>query len=141
MGRGLIVALALAAAPLGSAHAAAPDDTALAPLATRPALLAPARQLNTEMVVRDWVLCISRSVAEELVHAREAGVETATKVYADLKAAKSCGRFAELKVILQEPLYAASLEGAGEAAAYGALVSISGGWANAFLVTGGIPAE
>jgi len=121
---------------------AAPGDLDLgrheAPAATR---LAPIRDyaLDTEMVVRDWVLCISETVAEQLVHAREKGVDRALSLYAELNAAKSCGQFTELRVILRERLYATA---AGhDARVFGALVDFAGAWGTAYVVYGGLPAR
>ena len=82
-----------------AAFAAAPDnldDAAPAAKAT-PALIAPLEyQLGTEMVVRDWVLCVSQSFAETLAKARASGVEEALAAYSDLKASKSCGQFPQM---------------------------------------------
>ena len=58
--------------------------------------------LETEMVVHDWVLCVSQPLAEQLARAREAGAESARSAYADLAGARSCGKFPELRVILQQ---------------------------------------
>ncbi len=125
-----------------AAYAAAPDnlgDAALAPKAA-PALISPLEyQLGTEMVVRDWVLCISRTVAESLVKARAAGVEEALAAYTDLKASKSCGQFSRLRVVLHKSLYASAAD--DNAQVFSAAVNISGHWANAFVVEGSLPAE
>ena len=61
--------------------------------------------LETEMVVHNWVLCVSQPLAEQLAKAREAGPESARSAYADLAGARSCGKFPELRVILQQSLY------------------------------------
>lgn len=58
--------------------------------------------LDTEMVVRQWVMCVSQAVAEDLVRAREESVEQARLTYAKLKDSHSCGQFPELRVILRE---------------------------------------
>ena len=135
-------AAALAAAmmiPL-AAFAAAPDNLgdAVAPKAPT-ALIAPLEfQLGTEMVVRDWVLCVSQAFAETLAKARAASVADAVAAYSGLKASKSCGQFSELKVVLHKPLYASAAN--DNAQVFSAAVSISGQWANAFLVEGGLPA-
>ena len=125
-----------------TAFAAAPDnlgDAAVAPKAP-PAMISPLEyQLGTEMVVRDWVLCVSETVAETLAKARAAGVEEALAAYSDLKASKSCGQFAELKVVLHKSLYASAAE--DDAQVFSAAVSVGGHWANAFVVKGGLPAE
>ncbi len=125
-----------------AALAAAPDnlgDAAVAPK-TAPALISPLEyQLGTEMVVRDWVLCISQTVAEGLAKARAAGVEEALAAYSDLKASKSCGQFSQLRVVLHKSLYASAAE--DNAQVFSAAVDISGHWANAFVVEGSLPAE
>lgn len=126
-----------------AAYAAAPgglDDAASAPKRPAPALIAPTEfQLGTEMVVRDWVLCVSQSFAETLAKARAAGVAEALSAYSDLKASKSCGQFSELRVVLYQSLYAAADE--DDVQVFSAKVNIAGKWANAFLVEGGLPAE
>jgi hypothetical protein len=136
--RGAVAALLFLCGAALPASAAAPGD--LEPEATVPVTASPIRDydLDTEMVVRDWVLCVSQAVAEKLVHARETGVDAARSTYAELNAAKSCGRFSELRVILQERLYA-SRSGA-DARAFGALVDFAGEWASAYVVYG-LPAE
>jgi hypothetical protein len=84
-------------------------------------------------------LCISQTVAESLARARADGVEAALAAYDDLKAAKSCGRFSELRVVLHKSLYASVAD--DNAQVFSAAVNISGRWANAFLVEGGLPAD
>ena len=78
-------------------------------------------------------------MAEQLVHAREEGVDRARSTYAELNAAKSCGQFPELRVILQERLYFSSADSGHDARVFGALVDFSGNWASAFVVYGGLP--
>ncbi len=95
--------------------------------------------MGTEMVVRDWVLCVSQAFAELLAKARAAGVEAALVAYDDLKTAKSCGQFSQLTVVLHESLYASTAD--DNAQVFSAAVNIAGHWANAFLVEGGLPAE
>ena len=118
---------------------------AAAPLSLDPEPAVPAAApiadyaLDTEMVVRNWVLCVSESVAEQLVHAREAGVDRARSTYGELEAAKSCGQFAELRVILRERLYASSSASGHDARVFGALVDFAGQWASAYVVYGGLP--
>lgn len=98
-------------------------------------------ELDTEMVVHNWVLCVSQSVAEELVQAREQSVEQAWSAYGALKEARQCGRFAELRVILQQPLYRSAAASGHDARVFGALVNLSNNWASAFVVAGGLPEE
>jgi hypothetical protein len=94
--------------------------------------------LDTEMVVKNWVLCISQDIAEELVRAREESAEKALSTYAGFQEARSCGQFPELRVILRERLYvsgSADFDGR----VFGGLVNLSGAWASAFIVSGGLP--
>jgi hypothetical protein len=134
--------LAVAVAAPMAALAAAPDNLDDATPALQPpaGVIAPLEyQLNTQMVVRDWVLCVSQAYAESLAKARAAGLDKALATYSDLKASKSCGQFTELTVVLHQSLFAAA---AGDnAQVFSAAVSIAGRWANAFLVEGGLPAE
>lgn len=123
---------ALAAAPDALNDAAAPPtSTLISPLEYR---------LGTEMVVRDWVLCVSRGFAETLAKARAAGVAEALAAYAGLSSSKSCGQFSQLTVVLHESLNASATANV-DAQVFSAAVNISGHWANAFLVKGGLPAE
>ena len=94
--------------------------------------------LETEMVVHDWVLCVSQPLAEQLARAREAGPDSARTTYADLAGARSCGLFPELRVILQQPLYVSSGDAGYDARVFGALVNLSGDWASAFVVSGSL---
>jgi len=135
------VAAMCLAAPL--AWSAAPDglesDAPAAEVATSaPVIL---YDLETEMVVHNWILCVSQSVAEELVRAREESVEKARLAYNALSESRSCGKFAELRVILRERLYASSVESGHDARIFGALVNLSDQWASAFVVYGGLPEE
>jgi hypothetical protein len=98
-------------------------------------------ELETEMVVKDWVLCISAAVAEQLAQAREESVEKALSAYAALRQARSCGRVPELRVILQERIYVSAAESGHDTRAYGALVNFSDDWASAYVVYGGLPAQ
>jgi hypothetical protein len=95
-------------------------------------------ELETEMVVHNWVLCVSQTLAEDLVRARGEGAEKAVAAYLGFAQAKSCGLFPELRVILRERLSASA--GAGyDARAFGALVNLTGDWATAYVVYGGLP--
>ena len=139
-----IAAVLAAAVIVFPAWAAAPDvlddelEVASPPVATAPIA---DYALDTEMVVRNWVLCISQPVAERLVQAREASVETARSIYAELNAAKSCGRFGELRVILRERLYVSAATSGHDARVFGALVDFAGEWASAYVVYGGLPED
>jgi hypothetical protein len=94
--------------------------------------------LETEMVVHGWVLCVSQPFAEQLAKAREAGPESAQSAYADLAGARSCGKFPELRVILQQSLYKSGRDAGYDARVFGALVNLSGDWATAFVVSGSL---
>ena len=119
-----IAAFLVCSAMLSPAFAAAPGDLDSEPATPQvePAPPIVDYNLDTEMVVQNWVLCVSRTVAEQLVQAREEGVDRARSAYAELNAAKSCGQFAELRVILQERLYASSANSGHDARVFGALV-------------------
>lgn len=126
-----------------AAWPAAPD--ASAPDSAVPAVAGAASAidyaLETEMVVHNWVLCVSQPLAEQLVRAREAGVGPARQVYEGLASARSCGLFPELRVILRESLYVSAAELGYDARVFGALVNLSGDWASAYVVSGGLPDE
>jgi len=134
----------LAAAALIFSHGAfaavdAPDVDVLGAGDQPPPLVG--YRLDVEMTVRNWVLCASQPFAERLVRARQESRAAAAKALADLETARSCGRLAEMQVILQDPLYDA-LVGAGlHAGVYGALINISGEWASGFVVYGGVPED
>lgn len=141
--RGLLAAaavLGMACALALPVRAAAPvDEDPSPPAASAEISVPPGYALDTEMVVRNWVLCVSQSVAEDLVRARETSVAAALKAYDDFSTAKSCGQFAELRVILQTPLYAASIAPGRDAQAFEALVNLTGSWASAYVVSGSLP--
>jgi len=126
---------AWAAAPVGIETELPSADGAVA---APPASL---YELDTEMVVHNWVMCISANVAEQLVRAREEGVEQALSAYEGFKQDRKCGRFAQLRVILQEPLYKSVGQSGHDARVFGALVNLANNWASVFLVTGGLPEE
>jgi len=132
-----IVALTLAA-PV--AWSAAPDALpAEEPVPVVTGIGAPIDYaLETEMVVHDWVLCVSQPLAEQLARAREGGAESARTIYADLAGARSCGLFPELRVILQQALYVSGGDAGYDARVFGALVNLSGDWATAFVVSGSL---
>lgn len=121
------------------AFAAAGDDLDDAPARSAAASPIVDYALDREIVVENWVLCVSQRFAEDLVHAREAGPDRAMEAYAGLKAGRSCGQFAELRVILQKRLYELSAASGHDARAFSALVNLSGSWANAYVVFGGLP--
>lgn len=133
-----IVAALIASHGAGAA-VDAPDVDALG-AGDRPAPLV-GHRLDVEMTVRNWVLCASQPFAERLVRARQQGPAAAEKAYADLQGARSCGRLAQMQVILREPLYDALVGSGDHAGVYSALINISGEWASGFVVYGGVPVD
>jgi hypothetical protein len=133
---GAALSLCLGAAP---ALAAAPDALDAAPAVASGALTAISRadpyRLDTEMTVHNWVLCISADRAESLVRARGEGKEKGAAVYADLQAAKACGLFPEMRVILKQPVREPAAALSTDGHVFGALVKLSGQWARAFVVS------
>jgi hypothetical protein len=119
----------------GAALAAAPVDLDDPAEAGAPAIY----QLDTDLVVHNWVLCVSQASAESLARAREESVAAAEKTYADLAAAKACGKFRKLGVQLHEPLYRTAPGRGVDARVFGALVNIGAGWQSGFVVAGGLP--
>lgn len=132
------LAMALTTLPATGAVVDAPDLDADGPQAPAATV---GHRLGVEMTVHNWVLCAAQPFAETLVRARREGRDAAAKAYADLESARSCGRLAEMQVILQESLYDVSIGASGHAGVYGALINISGTWASGFVVYGGLPAE
>jgi hypothetical protein len=127
-----VASLAWAAAPVElETQMPMPEDVAAAAI----------YELDTEMMVHNWVLCVSQAVAEQLVQAREEGAESARSAYESLKQERKCGQFAELRVILQQRLYTSAAESGHDARIFGALVNLADNWASAFVVTGGLPEE
>ena len=137
--RRLATAMALCCLLPGGAIAAAAPDTLdqSAPAAPVPG----AYQLDTEMVVDNWVLCVSQPFAESIAKAREDSAAAAQKVYTDLATAKSCGRFAKLDVKLRQPLYQSAPGGGHDARVFSALVNLGGAWQTAFVVNDDLPAQ
>jgi len=127
----ILTPFAWAAAPVGIE-----SDVPMPKMAAAPANI---YELDTEMVVHNWVLCVSQNVAEQLAEAREAGTAEALAAYAGLQHEKKCGRFAELRVILKTPIYKSAAGAGYDARVYGALVRLSDNWASAFVVAGGLP--
>ncbi len=138
------VALAAACCALASVSwAAAPDDLPV-PASAPAATVAPPigdYALQTQMVVHNWVLCVSEPVAEKLARARVASVDDARAVYADLAKARTCGQFAELNVILREKLFGSASDSSHDTRVFAALVNLSGSWASGFVVSGSLPED
>lgn len=135
--RAAALLLACLASP---AWAAAPEEIAVVDPVLEGVSAGPGKiyELETEMVVHNWVLCVSQTLAEDLVRAREESAEKAVSAYVGFAQAKGCGLFPQLRVILQTRLSTAA--GAGyDARAFGALVNLTGDWATAYVVYGGLP--
>lgn len=125
--------LTVAAAMLATAtFAAAPDALDPEPSAAPPAEYL----LDTVLIVHNWVLCVSETSAADLVRAREQGPEAAAQAYADLAAAKVCGRFAKLGVMLKQLTYRSGPGRDYETRAFSAMVNIGVGWQSGFVVAG-----
>lgn len=129
-------ALCLMAGPALAAAPDALDGPGAAPRIGMAAISgADPYRLDTEMTVHNWVLCISADRAESLVRARGEGKAKGEAVYSDLKTAKACGIFPEMRVILQQPVYEPAAASAEEGHVFGALVKLSGEWAKGFVVS------
>jgi hypothetical protein len=127
------IGVGLAVAVLSTAAmAAAPDVLDPEPLAIAPTDY----ELDTVLVVHNWVLCISEASAESLARAREEGLDAVARVYDDLAATKTCGRFEKLGVMLKQPLYRSQPGRDFEARVFAALVNIGVGWQSAYVVAG-----
>jgi hypothetical protein len=138
---GVIVALAGASYLPAPVFAAAPEEIDPAANArAAPAVIAPLEyELGTELVVRDWVLCVSQTYAETIARAHAEGAEQALAAYADLKAAKSCGQFPEMHVILDAAVHLSDSSVVSDAQVFSASVNIGGKWAKAFVIQGSLP--
>jgi hypothetical protein len=112
--------------------AAAPDLLDPEPASTP----APDYTLDTVLIVHNWILCVTETSAESLARAHAENTETLADVYADLAAAKSCGRFAKLGVMLKTPLYRSGPGKDNEARVFAAMVNIGAGWQSAYVVAG-----
>ena len=131
---GILGAL-LVGVSVGAALAAAGADPASV---ASPAIVAPdSFKFDTEMTVENWFLCISQPQAETLVKAREESVDAAQKAYAQLSAAKSCGQFNEMHVILQKAVYESAPDSDFRGHIFNALVKFSGSWANGYVISVG----
>lgn len=138
--RAVVVAAALFVPAAVWAAAPGNVDDAISGPKPRPALITPLGfEPGKEVVVHDWVLCVSQTVAETMAKSRASGLEAALAAYAGLKASKSCGQFPELRLVLHESLYTSPAD--DRSRVFSAAVNIAGHWANAFVVEGSLPAE
>lgn len=117
--------------------AAAPD--ALDPVEASPpatGLSAPIDySLDTEMVVRNWVICVSQEFAEQLVRARDDSIEKARETYVQLNVAHYCGQLPTMQVILQGAIAESTAVPPRQAKIFNGLVNFAGDWASVFIVT------
>src|SRR5689334_1311631 len=62
-------------------------------------------RLDVEMTVKNWVLCVSQPLAEQLLKAREMSQESFMSAYSEAAAAHTCGQMPEMQVKLQKAVY------------------------------------
>ena len=62
-------------------------------------------QLEVEMTVKNWVLCVSQPLAEGLLKARETSRDDFLTAYARAAAAHTCGQMPQMQVKLQKAVY------------------------------------
>jgi hypothetical protein len=91
-------------------------------------------QLDVEMTVKNWVLCISQPLAEGLLKARETGRETFLNAYSQAAAAHTCGQMPQMHLKLQKAVYESAPDASNRGTVFNALVNLSGAWATAFVV-------
>lgn len=128
-------AAALAALSIATAHAAVSENAGADALAATTEQV----ELDKELVVRNWILCATRAHAEAVVHAADASAREAAEVFARLQGERSCGRFPQMRVILEIPIVESSPFAELRAKAYGAQIRLNGKWVPAFVVNGGPP--
>jgi hypothetical protein len=129
---GLSISPALAAAPVEPDAALPPAEAAK----ESPLLI---YQLDTEMVVHNWVLCISQPFAEQLARAGEESTDEASAAYAGLRESRSCGQFDKLLVILRRHLYSSPEKSGHGARVFEADIRLADDWATAYVVYGSLP--
>jgi hypothetical protein len=91
-------------------------------------------QLDVEMTVKNWVLCVSQPLAEGLLKARETSRETFLNAYSQAAAAHTCGQMPQMQVKLQKAVYESATDAENRGTVFNALVNLSGAWATAFVV-------
>jgi hypothetical protein len=128
-----------AAASSSVAIAAAPAAAEPEIQSTHPAIITANDpfQLDVEMTVKNWFLCISQPFAEKLVQAREVSVEKANAAYEELKTTRSCGQFSEMHVILEQNVYQSAPGSEYRGRIFNARINFAGAWANGFVVSDG----
>ena len=91
-------------------------------------------QLDVEMTVKNWVLCVSQPLAEGLLKARETSREDFLNAYSEAAAAHTCGQMPEMQIKLQKAVYESAPDAVNRGTVFNALVNLSGAWATAFVV-------
>jgi hypothetical protein len=91
-------------------------------------------QLDVEMTVRNWVLCVSQPLAENLLKARETSRDSFMAAYSQAAAAHTCGQMPEMQVKLEKEVYESAPDAASPGTVFNALVNLSGAWATAFVL-------
>jgi hypothetical protein len=137
--RNVLGALTLVGASVLAVGAWAAAPAALDPEPQKPvgvsAINAPGiYQLDVEMTVKNWVLCISQPLAEQLLKARETSRESFMSVYSQAAAAHTCGQMPQMQVKLQKAVYESATDADGRGTVFNALVNLSGAWATAYVV-------
>src|SRR5262245_9850227 len=89
-------------------------------------------QLDVEMTVKNWVLCVSQPLAEGLLKARETSRESFLNAYSRAAAAHTCGQMPEMQIKLQKAVYESAPDAPTRGTVFNALVNLSGAWATAF---------
>lgn len=135
----LLGALMLAGAGVTSIGAWAAAPGALDPEPQKPvaasAIGAPGLyQLDVEMTVKNWVLCVSQPLAENLLKARETSEERFMTAYSQAAAAHTCGQMPEMHLKLEKQVYESAPDSASRGMVFNALVNLSGAWATAFVM-------
>jgi hypothetical protein len=135
----LLGALTLVGAGVTSIGAWAAAPGALDPEPRKPATAsaigAPGLyQLDVEMTVKNWVLCVSQPLAENLLKARETSQESFITAYSQAAAAHTCGQMPEMHLKLQKQVYESAPDAASRGTVFNALVNLAGAWATAFVM-------
>ncbi len=136
---GIIGAIALVGAAVfsvgGSAAAPSAFDPEPQKAVTAAAINAPGiYQIDVEMTVKNWVLCVSEPLAENLLKARETSRERFVAAYSEAAAAHTCGQMPEMHLKLEKQVYESAPDAASRGMVFNALVNLSGAWATAFVL-------
>jgi hypothetical protein len=91
-------------------------------------------QIDVEMTVKNWLLCISEPLAEDLLKARETSEERFLAAYSQAAAAHTCGQMPEMHLKLEKQVYVSAPDAGRRGTVFNALVNLSGAWATAFVL-------